>query len=103
MQDIYVKLVKKAINVGLKSVVQQGLSEPESYGAFVYMFRNIYACNGFSTQFCKILQYIKIGYNINVTRQIACMIVNPITVKYFAFLFGCSPAGRASDSMAAPA
>ena len=48
-----------------------------------------YACNGFSTQFRKIiLRDIKIGYNINVIRQTACM-VNPITVNNFASLFGC--------------
>ena len=45
---------------------------------------------------------IKIGYNINVIRQTACMVVNPITVKNFASLFGCTPAGRASDSKTVP-
>ena len=64
----------------------------------------MYACNDFSTQFRKIiLGYIKIGYNINVIRHTACMVVNPITVIYFVSLFGCTPAGRASDYMTAPA
>ena len=40
-------------NVGLKSLLQQGLSEPEFYGDLVYKFRKIYACNGFSTHFVK--------------------------------------------------
>ena len=62
-------------------------------------FRKIYACNDFSTQF----RCIKIGYNTNVIRQTACTLVNPITVNNFASLFGCTPAGRASDSMTAPA
>ena len=37
----------------------------------------------------------KIGYNIhvNVIRQTACMVVNPITVNNFASLFNCMPAG----------
>ena len=36
----------------------------------------------YCTEFRKIiLRYIKIGYNINVIRQTACMVVNPITVK----------------------
>ena len=35
----------------------------------------------------------KIGYNINVIRQTACMVVNPITVNNFASLFNCTPAG----------
>ena len=54
------------------------LSEPEFYGdlVHVYKFRKIYACNDFSTQFHKIIfRYIKIGYNINVIRQTACMVV----------------------------
>ena len=56
-------------NVGLKSLLQQGLSEPEFYGDLVYKFRKIYACNDFSTLFRKIiLRYKKIGYNINVIR-----------------------------------
>ena len=42
-------LVSK-FNVGLKSLLQQGLSEPEFYGdlVHVYKFRKIYACNDFS-------------------------------------------------------
>ena len=47
-------LVSK-LNVGLKSLLQQGLSEPEFYGDLVYKFRKIYACNDFSTQFRKII------------------------------------------------
>ena len=96
-------LVSK-FNVELKSLLQQGLSEPEFYGDLVYKFRKIYACNDFSTQFRKIiLRYKKIGYNINVIRKTACMVVNPITVNNFASLFNCTPAGWASDSMMVPA
>ena len=47
-------LVSK-FNVGLKSLLQQGLSEPELYGDLVYKLRKIYACNDFSTQFQKII------------------------------------------------
>ena len=91
-------------NVVLKSLLQQGLSEPEFYCDLVYKFREIYDCNDFSTQYRKLtLRCIKVGYNINVIRQTACMVVNPITVKNFASLFGCTPAGRASDCMTAPA
>ena len=39
-------------------------------------------------QFIKIIShYKKIGYNINVLQQTACLVVNPITVGNFAFLF----------------
>ena len=47
----------------------------------------------FSSTVYKILShYKKIGYNINVLRQTACLVVNPITVGNFAFLFNCTPA-----------
>ena len=86
-------LVSK-LNVGLESLLQQGLSEPEFYGDLVYKFRKIYACNDFSTPFRKIIhRYKKIGYNVNVIRQTACMVVNQITVNNFASLFNCTPAG----------
>ena len=42
--------------------------------------------NNFSMQFRKIISHDKtIGYNINVLRQTACLVVNPITVYSFAF------------------
>ena len=53
--------------------------------------------------FVIILRYINIGYNINVIRQTAYFVVNPITVNNFASLFGCTPAGRTAYSMTAPA
>ena len=33
---------------------------------------------------------------------VACLVVNPITVGNFAFLFNCTPVGRTSDSMMVP-
>ena len=48
--------------------------------------------------------YLKVanGYNINVLQQTACLVVNPITVGTFAFLFNCTTVGRTSDSMMVP-
>ena len=57
----------------------------------------------FSDQFRKvIMRYKRIGYNINVMRYSACLVINPIMVDSFAFLFNCTPVGRASDSMMGP-
>ena len=39
------------------------------------------------------------GYNINVLQQTACLMVNPITVDNFVYLFNCMLTGRTSDSM----
>ena len=43
-----------------------------------------------------ISHYKKIGYNINVFQQTACLVVNPITVGNFAFLFNCTTVGHTS-------
>ena len=60
--------------------------------------------NDFSDQFRKItVRYKRIGYNMNVMRQTACLVVNTITVINFADLFNCTPVGRVSDLMMAPA
>ena len=41
----------------------------------------------FSAQFSKISFHKKIGYNINIWRQAACIVVNPNTVDNFAIQF----------------
>ena len=57
----------------------------------------------FSDQFSKvIMRYKRIGYNINVIRQSACLFINPITVDSFASLLNSTPVGRVSDSMMGP-
>ena len=85
-------------NVGLKRLLQEGLSEPEFYGDLVYEFRKIIGKNDFPYHFKKIIvRYKKIGYNIDVLRQTACLVVNPIKVNSFAYLFNCTTVGRASD------
>ena len=84
-------------NVGLKTL-HLGLSEPEFYGDLVYKFRKIIGKNDFPYHFKKIIvRYKKIGYNIDVLRQTACLVVNPIKVNIFAYLFNCTTVGRASD------
>ena len=73
------------------------------YGDLVYKLKKIVGSDNFSAQFIKIIShYKKIGYNINVLQQTACLVVNPITVGNFAFLFNCTPVGRTSDSMMVP-
>ena len=45
--------------------------------------------------------YKRTGYSLDITRQTACLVVNPITVDGYASLFNCTTAVRASDSMTA--
>ena len=89
-------------NVGLKTLLSEGLSEPEFYGDLVYKFKKLIGINDFSFQFRKIItRYRRIGYNLNVMRQSACLVFNPIMVDNYASFFNCTPVGRASDSMMA--
>ena len=76
----YYDLISK-FQVGLKSLLRQGLLEPDFYDDLVYKLKKIVGSNNFSAQFIKIIShYEKIGYNINVLQQTACLVVNPITV-----------------------
>ena len=88
---------------GLNSLLRQGLLEPDFYGYLVYKLKKIVGSDNFSAQFIKIVfHYKKIGYSINVLQQTACLVVNPITVGNFAFLFNCTLVGRTSDSLMVP-
>ena len=65
----YYDLISK-FQVGLKSLLRQGLSEPDFYGDLVYKLKS----NNFSAQFIKIIShYKKFGYNINVLQQISML------------------------------
>ena len=98
----YYDLISK-FQVGLKSLLCQGLSEPDFYVDSVYKLKKIVGSNNFSAQFIKLIShYKKIVYNINVLQQTACLVVNPITVGNFAFLFNCTPVGRTSNSRMVP-
>ena len=90
-------IVSKYI-VGLKTLLLQGLSEPEFYGDLVHNFRKIIGKNGFRYHFkTRIVRYEKIGYYIHVLQQTACLVVNPFQVNNFAHLFDCTPVDWASD------
>ena len=65
----------------------------------MYKLKKIVDSNYLSGQFIEIISdFKKIGYNINVLQQTVCFVVNPITFGNFAFLFNCTPVGRASES-----
>ena len=56
----------------------------------------------FSDQFRKIIiLHKRIGYDLNVMRLSACLVINLITLDNFAALFNYTPVDRASDSMMA--
>ena len=72
------------------------------YGDLIYKFKRIVGKPNFSDQFKKIVKrYIRVGYNLDIMRQSACLVLNPITVYSYGFLFNCTTVGQASDSMTA--
>ena len=60
-------------------------SEKNGENDFPYHFKTI------------IVRYKKIGYDINVMRRTACLVVNRIKVYTFTYLFNCTTVGRTSD------
>ena len=89
-------------NIGLKTLLQQGISEPIFYNDLVYKFKRIVRKPNFSDQFKKIVKRnIRVGYNLDIMRQSACLVLNPIPVCGYGFLFNCTTVGQASDSMTA--
>ena len=90
-------------NVGLKTLLGEGLSEPEFYGDLVYNFKKLKRRKKKSFQFRIIItRYRRTGYNLNVMRQSACLVFNSVMVDGYAAFFNCTPVGRASDSLMTP-
>ena len=54
----YYDLISK-FEVGLKSLLRQGLSEPEFSGDLVYILKKIVGSDNFSAQFIKIISHNK--------------------------------------------
>ena len=53
------------------------LSESECYGDLLFKLKKVVSSNIFSAQLIKIItHYKKIGYNINVLQQTACLVIN---------------------------
>ena len=67
-----------------------------------FLFQKNVGKPNFSDQFKKIIKcYKNVGYNLDIMRQFACLVVNQIRVYSYGFLFNCTTVGQASDSMPA--
>ena len=53
-------------NIGLKTLLSEGLSEPEFYGDLVYKFKKLKGINDFSFQFRKIITRYRRIYNLYI-------------------------------------
>ena len=66
-----------------KVVTKRSSSVPVFYGDLVYKFKRIVDKTNVSAQFKKIIKRCKrVGYNMDIMRQSACLVVNPIRVPF---------------------
>ena len=75
-------------NISLKTLLQQGMSEPVFYGDLVYKFKRIFGKPNLSDQLKTIKRYNKSGIRDSLS---------PVTVDSYGFLFNCTTVGQASD------
>ena len=95
------ELVEK-YHVSLKKLMQQGICNPEFYGDLVYKFKKIIGNPNFSNLLKRIVNRFKrAGYSLDIMRQTARLVFNPIMVEGYAALFSCTAVVQASDSMTA--
>ena len=82
--------------------MQQGICNPEFYGDLVYKFKKIIGNPDFSNLLKRIVNHFKrAGYSLDIMRQTARLVFNPIMVEGYAALFNCTAVVQASDSMTA--
>ena len=72
------------------------------YGDLVYKFKKIIGNPNFSNLLKRIVNRFKrAGYSLDIMRQTACLVFNPIMVEGYAALFSCTAVVQVSDSMTA--
>ena len=95
------QLIEK-YHVGLKKLMQQGICNPEFYGDSVYKLKKIICNPKFSDLFKRIVNRFKrAGYTLDIMRETAGLVFNPLMVEGYAALFSCTAVVQASDSMTA--
>ena len=68
--------------------MQQGICNPEFNGVLVYKLKKIVGTPNFSNLFKRIVnRFNRAGYTLNIMRQTACLVFNPIMVEGYAALF----------------
>ena len=112
----------RILNAGLVAAILQGIQTCIARKSYIFVifqggepgppvppFGSVHWQNGLQQEIAYIKTCIALRYLSNqvtshanrlyVLQQTACLVVNPIIVCNFAFLFDCSPTGWTSDSM----
>ena len=77
--------------------MQQGICNPEFYGYLVYKFNNIIGNPNFSNLLKRIVnRFMRAGCSLDIIRQTACLMFNPIMVEGYAALFSFTAVVQAS-------
>ena len=79
----------------VKPLMQLDVTETIFYGDSVYKFKRIVGKPKLKDN----QTYKNVEYNIGIIQQSACLVVSPVTVYSYAFLFTCMTVGEASDSV----
>ena len=78
------------------------MSGPVFYGNLVYKFRRIVEKSGFGDRFGGIVgRCIGVGFGFDVVQRSACLVLGPVAVCGYGFLFGCAAVGWTSGSVTA--
>ena len=75
------------VNICLKTLLQQGISEPVFNGDLVYTFKRNVGKPNLSDQFQKIIKPYKKWDITWISCNSLCLVVNPITVYSYWYLF----------------
>ena len=68
----------------------------------VCKFKEIIGNSNLTELFKRIVnRFRRAGYTLDIMRQTACLVFNPIMVEGYAALFSCTAVVQASDSMTA--
>ena len=71
--------------------MQQSICNPEFYGDLVYKFKKIIGNPNFSYLLKRIVnRFRRAEYSLDIMRQTACLVFNPIMVEGYAALFSCT-------------
>ena len=67
--------------------MQQGICNSEFYGDLVYKFKKIIGKPNFSNLLKRLVnRFRRAGYSLDIMRQTACLVFNPIIVESYAAL-----------------
>jgi len=78
-------------NTTLKDCLKDGISQPLFYGDAIYKIRKIITSAHFSVLFPKLIRrFCSRGYDPDILRRTASIVVDARTVNHFAHLFNCT-------------